>query len=404
MSEWSLVSGAMDKERRGNFSLLVNDVDNDGDTLHAELVDGPSMGTLKLEDDGSFSYVAGPDFIGDSFTYRVSDGESASAPVVVIIDMLGNIDPVAADDVYRVSTNGVLEVKTMSYGIVINGPQAGRKIRFDEPVHFGEATLAAYMGLTRDPSLMTKLTDRIDVLYNDNDGDNEALHAELGTDVQHGTLQLNSNGTFTYTPYSWYSGDDNFTYRATDGRGWSDFATVTIHVANTPPHADDIEYSTPHNKALVIGGGSWAAMGLGQSLAKAVTDDERQTLTIEKVSEPAHGTLELTEDGGFTYTPDQGFIGIDTFLFSAFDGAETSNIATATIRVTNVRPTVPISHETSVIRNKVLTAALPAATDPDGDALVPELVTAPHGTLVLNGDSTFTYTPNTNFLGADVVA
>ena len=68
------------------------------------------------------------------------------------------------------------------------------------------------------------------VLGNDTDGDNDPLTAELITDVSHGTLTLNANGSFTYEPAANFYGTDAFTYRAFDGIDYSELATVTITV------------------------------------------------------------------------------------------------------------------------------------------------------------------------------
>ncbi len=70
------------------------------------------------------------------------------------------------------------------------------------------------------------------VLGNDNDPDGNPITAVLGTTVTHGTLSLNSNGGFTYTPANNFNGSDSFTYRARDSlAATSNLATVTIGVA-----------------------------------------------------------------------------------------------------------------------------------------------------------------------------
>ncbi len=52
---------------------------------------------------------------------------------------------------------------------------------------------------------------------NDTDVEGSALTAVLDVGPAHGTLTLNTNGTFTYTPTANYSGSDTFTYHANDG-------------------------------------------------------------------------------------------------------------------------------------------------------------------------------------------
>jgi VCBS repeat-containing protein len=69
------------------------------------------------------------------------------------------------------------------------------------------------------------------VLANDNDPDGNTLSAVLGSAPSHGTLTLNANGSFTYTPAADYNGSDTFSYRASDGTLTSNLATVTLTVS-----------------------------------------------------------------------------------------------------------------------------------------------------------------------------
>src|SRR5204862_310594 len=75
------------------------------------------------------------------------------------------------------------------------------------------------------------------VLANDTDVDGDPLTAALATAPTKGTLALNANGSFTYTPNATVNGSDTFTYRASDGTLTSPLATVTITITpvNQPP-------------------------------------------------------------------------------------------------------------------------------------------------------------------------
>ena len=68
------------------------------------------------------------------------------------------------------------------------------------------------------------------VLGNDSDADGDALGAALQSDVTNGTLTLNADGGFTYTPNKRFTGSDGFTYTASDGNAGSNTATVAITV------------------------------------------------------------------------------------------------------------------------------------------------------------------------------
>lgn len=88
------------------------------------------------------------------------------------------------------------------------------------------------------------------VLANDLDSCYQ-LTASVVTDPQHGTLTLQSDGTFTYTPAPGFVGDDSFGYFASDG--WAgDLATATIDVTNVAPVVVDDTYSVIHDRTLIV--------------------------------------------------------------------------------------------------------------------------------------------------------
>ena len=141
------------------------------------------------------------------------------------------------------------------------------------------------------------------VLTNDTDPNGDTLSASLTTGPAHGTVVLNPNGTFTYTPTSGFSGTDTFTYTvcmpAPNG-SMCDTATETIVVG---PKATDDTYATPLNTPMTGG--------------DVTTGDAYPAgSTFTKTSDPAHGSVTWNGDGTFTYTPDTDFTGTDTFTYT----------------------------------------------------------------------------------------
>ncbi len=84
------------------------------------------------------------------------------------------------------------------------------------------------------------------VLSNDTDADFDPLMAIKVTDPSHGTLTLNSDGSFNYVNDGTAFTTDAFTYKASDGTNESNVATVTIDITlvNAPPVLGGIEGST----------------------------------------------------------------------------------------------------------------------------------------------------------------
>lgn len=170
------------------------------------------------------------------------------------------------------------------------------------------------------------VVDAPGVLANDSDAQNNTLTAVLDTPPSHGTVTLNTNGGFTYTPATGYTGGDSFNYHANDGSLDSDIVTVSIIVnaVNTAPVATGESYSTAQDTPLVI-----SAPGV---LANDI-DAQNNALAAVVDSVPAHGNLTLNSDGGFTYTPAAGYSGADSFTYRANDGSLDSNTVTASISI-----------------------------------------------------------------------
>jgi VCBS repeat-containing protein len=357
--------------------LLGNDTDVDGDALSAILVSGPAHGTLTLNGNGSFTYTPAANYNGtDTFTYKASDGSLDSAVATVTLTVRPvNDAPVARDDAYTLAEDSTLTVAAPgvlgndtdadgdalsailvagpAHGTVVlngngsltytplanyNGPDSFTYRASDGSLNSGVATVSINVTPVNDAPTAagdsyttaedTALTVAAPgVLGNDTDVDGDALSAALVSGPTHGTLALNANGSFTYTPAANYNGPDSFTYRASDGLAVSNVATVALTVTpvNDAPTARDDAYS-------VVGGGSLdvAAPGvLGND-----ADADGDPLAAVLVGGPAHGTLTLNADGSFRYVPAAGFSGPDSFTYRAGDGSAASNLATVTINVT----------------------------------------------------------------------
>ena len=133
---------------------------------------------------GSFSYTPNPDFNGvDSFTYKANDSskDSDEATVTITVNSV-NDAPVAFDDSYSVDEDSILNV--------------------NEP----------------------------GILANDTDLEGDTLNAVLVDSTTNGTLTLNANGSFSYTPNPDFNGADSYTYKANDSYDDSNIATVSITV------------------------------------------------------------------------------------------------------------------------------------------------------------------------------
>src|SRR5262249_9788997 len=133
------------------------------------------------------------------------------------------------------------------------------------------------------------------LLANDVDADGDSpLTARLDTAPAHGTVALNEDGTFTYTPDAGSTSPDSFTYRANDGL--EDPEPARVKLGNSAPvAANDPNY-------VAFGGQTLTVSGIQGVLAND-TDGDGDPLTAVLETGPAHGTLDLNTDGSFRYTP-----------------------------------------------------------------------------------------------------
>ena len=222
---------------------------------------------------------------------------------------------------------------------------------------------------------------------------------------QHGTLNINENGDFTYIPIANFNGEDAFSYQVANELGMTDTAVVeiTILAINDAPIALDNTYSITNNGTLVV---------LSPGLLINDSDIDLDDLTVDTtpVSEPTRGQLTLFDNGGFEYQGEQNMQGQDSFQYRVVDAQGAQAIANVTIvsSNTNVAPiTKNDSYSLSEDETLVVTAAngvLSNDTDPNNDSFSVDetfMVAPTHGQLLLATDGSFSYVPDANFNGVD---
>lgn len=232
-----------------------------------------------------------------------------------------------------------------------------------------------------------------------NDAGNGPLSVELVSNAGSGFLLLGNNGGFFYFPNPGFVGTDSFTYRVRRGAALSNVATVTINVNGAPVATAD-SFTTAENTTLNVD----AANGV---LANDTDPNTGTTLTAVLDGNVSSGTLTLEPSGAFRYVPAAGFFGTVTFSYHANDGELNSNTATVTITVSEVNdpPSAAADSYTTAEDTPLTVSAangvLANDSDPDaGTTLTAVLVgNVSNGTLVMQPNGSFTYTPGTNFNG-----
>jgi endonuclease G len=232
----------------------------DADPITFSIVNGPTNGSLgaigapsctQFACSATVTYTPGSNYNGsDSFTFKVSDGtnNSNTSTVSITINSVNDL-PVATADSYSTDSNVTLNVA---------GPG---------------------------------------VLSNDNDPvEGSSLSAVLVTDVTHGTLTLNPDGSFSYEPDLDFEGTDSFTYHANDGSDNSNDVTVTITVNDKVPPV-----LTSSVAMSVISANNSNLFNVG--LAASATDNSGDPVTIT-VAVVGDENDETPTNNGTIHSPD----------------------------------------------------------------------------------------------------
>lgn len=364
-----------------NNHLLSNDSDVDGDTLTVNTTPIASAnrsnfsinttplsdvnnGNLTLNSDGSFTYIPDLNFNGiDSFIYQITDGNGGTAQASVTIDIaaLNDVPEIIVSKVFTILEDGNL-IKLV-----------------------GDAD-----------NLLSGATDA--------DGDNLAINSTPISTVNNGSLTLNANGAFSYTPSLNFNGTDSFTYEVVDGNGGSTQGNVTLTVSavNDLPIAIADAYSINEDIVLNI------LASDTNNLLNNDSDVDGDSLTVSLVSSTSNGSLVLNSNGAFSYTPNLNFNTIDNFVYQISDGNGGTAQASVTLTVNAVNDIPVLTGNKSFSFDEdnsftLLTSdsnnLLSNATDADGDTLTVILFSGDDPNLTLNTDGSFIYTPALNFFG-----
>jgi VCBS repeat-containing protein len=294
----------------------VNAFDRDGDSLAFSLASRPANGTAVLNSDGSYTYTPNANFNGrDSFTVLVSDGRGGTALVTVFITVTPVNDPPIPGQ--RADGSADPAYNTASQRYEITTPE-------DTPV---SGRVQAY------------------------DVDGDPLTYSAGTAPTNGTVVINRDGSYTYTPKADYHGTDRFTVIVSDGQGG--MAVITVFVTITPvndaPVAGRLANGTIDHAYNASTGRYENSTNQDTPVSGRVRafDADGDTLTFTVKDGPRQGALTLNPDGGYTYTPAPGFHGEDSFRVTISDGKGGMTEVTVFLRVyavpVNTLPNGPFS-------------------------------------------------------------
>lgn len=325
--------------------VLVNDFDVDGDLFTMTKTGDPSHGTLVVdEEDGSFTYTPEADFYGtDSWTYTLTEtkegGLTSKEAIVTIV-------------VENVNDAPTIVVKDSSF--------IKDTIKVEED--FAEA--------------VTVKIPTTNITFEDPDGDKLTYGVKTNKLINAELTVFGSNYYVELTPVEDANGLATVTLYATDGK---DTAGVSFYVdiasVIDPAKANNDSYEVNERDTLVVDAKKGVLVN-----DKAPEEDASAALVAELETKPLHGSVELDIDGSFTYIPEEGFVGEDTFTYHVLCGKVESAPATVTVTVKDVNDppkvvvdvaTLDTTVEEEFVKNIIYTSKVFGTwfEDPEGDKM-----------------------------------
>ncbi|MCS0235181.1 tandem-95 repeat protein [Vibrio alginolyticus] len=426
--------------------LLDGATDIDGDDLSVEGVSYTGAdGVLTDNGDGTYSFAPNENFNGDvNFTFDVSDGTDTLTANIDVSVTPENDPPVAGSTSYTVhednsitisneqllanssDVEGEVAIDSVSYsgadGVFqdngdgtytfspnenFNGEVSLDVVVVDEDGATDSTTAGITVLEVNDPPIAGATSYSVNedevitisseqLLANASDVEGDVAIDSVSYSGSDGIFTDNGDGTFSFAPNENFNGDVslNVVVVDEDGATASTNASIDVLPINDAPVSGDLAYSVDEDGSITL--------SQEQLLAQA-GDVDGDDLTASNLTVDGNATVVANNDGSFTITPDADFNGDIDLSFDITDGDATIQAtADLTVNPVNDLPTVGqpqfvTQEDTSFTFTEE--QLLQNAGDIDGDNLTVENVASDSGTLVDNGDGTYTFAPNENFDG-----
>ena len=340
-----------------NIAVLANDKIAEGSEVSVVSAIAESGAQVEINADGTLNYTPVQDFTGiDSVTYtaRNSDGVESTATLSIEVTP-ENEQPVAVNEA---------------------------------PIVKGEQVNA----------LQNESLDAIAVLSNDEDPDGDPLTIDGVTASNGGTVEINPDGTLSYTPAADFIGEETLTYTVSDGQGGLTQGQVTVNVRSLAdgPIALDDRVTVDEDAQLV-----------GLDVLGNDRVAEGDTLTLVSATSEQGATVVINEDGTLDYQAPENYSGVDVVTYTVRDGQDQESQATLSVTVNKVNDApVAVDDAVSVQSAAVLENINVLANDADADndaLLVTDAESANGATITINADGTLNYQAAEGFTGLDTV-
>ena len=154
----------------------------------------------------------------------------------------------------------------------------------------------------------------------------------MGVTDNGGSVMINTDGTFSYTPPAGFIGNDKFSYLASTGSLPDNDAVVTVAVGAAPTAAPDT-YNVIGNVSISPNAAAGILSNDGGSILRITAVNGSAANLGAAITTTKGGNLMVNTDGSFTYNPPAGFEGNDNFTYTIDNGFAAQSTATVTLAV-----------------------------------------------------------------------
>lgn len=396
------------------FKITINGTDN---LTQADFI-GLGTGSLTLHGDNTDETITGGEFTDVMYGYGGNDVFEPLGGNDQIDGGFGNADKVIfsgdnSDYGFTTYNEQTTRVDTINLGVNdMNSLEGIEIIEFDNVTYYWngnqwDLTFPEYAPEANDDAISTAYNQAvvINVLFNDSDHEDDYLdysNLSIAEQPNDGNVLIRGNGEIVYTPNSNFSGEDSFIYTVTDSSGKTDTATVNVSVGEAPvnqaPVAVNDTVVTDYESATTI-----------DVLANDSDDASLVNSSVTIDTDPVNGSVSVNTNGSITYTPNAGYDGTDSFVYTVTDADGAVDTATVNLTVnpvpTNYAPDAA-NDTTTVNQDSTLSIAVLANDSDTEDSSFTNSnlsidANPSNGTVSINTDGTIAYTPDANYIGAD---
>ena len=241
----------------------------------------------------------------------------------------------------------------------------------------------------------------------DNEGHDISLNLTPHDTPDNGSVVLQADGSYTYTPATDFVGQDQFEYIICDNGTPSacDTAMVVITVTDDPSFSNNEVIANADEGVTNVD----VPITANVLANDADVDGDNLSVNTTPTADPSNGSVVLQADGTFTYTPAAGFAGQDQFAYEVCDDGVPQACAGAIVVIDVIPdlngsdPNAPFAGDDFNLTNLNTAVSGDLSTNDSGGGTVNTTpVSGPsNGSVVINGDGTYTYTPTTSYTGPD---